>query len=215
MWVSPQGFSGAWFEDFLSLLRDGNPDWLTGVVYGPWIHMDTAAFRTIIPTRIHDQELSGITHTLSCEYPVPDWDVAYAVTEGREVVNPRPQDQATIFRHTQPSTVGFITYSEGCHDDVNKVIWSQLGWNPDVDIVTTLREYSRYFIGASYEDEFAQGILALERNWRGQLADNHSVSTTLSQFQDIEPAPILVNCRTGGSSSCCIGRTLTHMCAVD
>ena len=33
-----------------------------------------------------------------------------------------------------------------------------------------LREYSRYFIGDRYTDSFAQGLLALERNWRGPLA---------------------------------------------
>ena len=51
-----------------------------------------------------------------------------------------------------------------------------------------LREYSRYFIGDRYTDSFAQGLLALERNWRGPLAANATVYTTLEQFQAMEQA---------------------------
>ena len=69
-------------------------------------------------------------------------------------------------------TVGFLTYSEGCNDDVNKIVWSGLGWNPDANVTDILREYSRYFIGDRYADAFAQGLLALERNWRGPLTAN-------------------------------------------
>ena len=49
-----------------------------------------------------------------------------------------------------------------------------------------LREYGRYFIGERYADDFAQGLLALERNWRGPLAANEGVDTTLAQFQEME-----------------------------
>ncbi len=114
--------------------------------------------------------------------------MAYAATEGREVINPRPLDQARIFRLLQPYTIGFITYSEGCNDDVNKAVWSALGWNPEADVTDILRQYSRYFIGDRYADDFAQGLLALERNWRGPLLVNQNVETTLRQFQSMERA---------------------------
>ena len=187
-WVSPQGFTREWMDEFLAILRDESPDWLTGVVHGPWVHMTTERFRQIIPARYPIRNYPDITHTLSCQFPVPDWDVAYALTIGREPVNPRPHDQAAIFRATQPPTIGFLTYSEGCHDDVNKCIWSALGWDPQADVVEVLREYSRYFIGERYTDDFAQGLLALERNWRGPLATNALVNTTLQQFQALEAA---------------------------
>src|SRR5437588_12313404 len=51
-----------------------------------------------------------------------------------------------------------------------------------------LRQYSRYFIGDEYEDSFAQGLLALERNWRGPVAANSGIYTTLEQFQAMERA---------------------------
>ena len=58
----------------------------------------------------------------------------------------------------QPPTIGFITYSEGCNDDVNKIVWSALGWNPDQDVTEILRQYSRYFIGDAFSESFAQGL---------------------------------------------------------
>ena len=186
-WISPQGFTREWMDEFLSILRQG-PEWLTGVVHGPWVHMSPQEFRTLIPERYLIRHYPDITHTASCQYPVPDWDVAYALTLGREPINPRPCDQAAIFHYSQPPTIGFITYSEGCHDDVNKAIWSALGWDPEADVVEVLREYSRYFVGERYTEDFAQGLLALERNWRGPLATNTSVYTTLQQFQTLEAA---------------------------
>jgi hypothetical protein len=95
---------------------------------------------------------------------------------------------ASIFRLLQPQTVGFITYSEGCNDDVNKAVWSALGWDPQADVTDTLREYSRYFIGEQFADNFAQGLLALEKNWQGPLVANETVDTTLQQFQAMERA---------------------------
>jgi len=93
-----------------------------------------------------------------------------------------------IFRQTQPYTIGFLTYSEGCNDDVNKIVWSALGWDPDVKVIDILRQYSRYFIGERYAEDFAQGLLSLERNWQGPLLANANVRTTLAQFQDMEKA---------------------------
>jgi hypothetical protein len=69
---------------------------------------------------------------------------------------------------------------------VNKIVWSALGWDPQVDVVEVLREYSQYFIGDRYRDTFAEGLLALERNWKGPLAGNASVYKTLEHFQALE-----------------------------
>ena len=147
-----------------------------------------AELRAKVPARYPIRHYPDITHSLQSQYPVPDWDVAYAVTEGREVINPRPMDEAAIFRRTQPGAIGFLTYSEGCNDDVNKFIWSALGWDPEARVPDILRQYSRYFIGDKYEDSFAHALLALERNWRGPLATNLGVFTTLMQFQAMERA---------------------------
>jgi hypothetical protein len=79
-----------------------------------------------------------------------------------------------------------LSYSEGCNDDVNKIVWSALAWDPDADVVDVLRQYSRYFIGERYADPFAQALLGLERNWSGPLLTSGGVETTLRQLQEME-----------------------------
>ncbi|MCS7026541.1 MAG: glycoside hydrolase family 20 zincin-like fold domain-containing protein [Bryobacteraceae bacterium] len=185
MWVAPQGFSTEWLEEFYELVRR-EPSWLAGVVYGPQVRVSIAELRRAIPSRYPIRHYPDITHALRAQYGVPHWDLAYALTLGREPINPRPVDQAHIFRATQPFTTGFLTYSEGCNDDVNKIVWSALGWNPSADLDEVLRQYSQYFISPRLAEGFAQGLLALERNWRGPLLANSSVDVTLQQFQVME-----------------------------
>jgi hypothetical protein len=187
MWVSPQGFTQEWLDEFLALLRK-EPPWLSGVVFGPQVRISLPELRAAVPKRYPIRHYPDITHCLQCQYPVPDWDLAYALTEEREVINPRPVGQASIFRTLQKETIGFLTYSEGCNDDLNKFVWSGLGWDPDAKVVDILREYARYFIGERYTDSFAQGLLALERNWHGPLLGNRGVNVTLEQFQAMERA---------------------------
>lgn len=188
MWVSPQGFTQPWMEEFLAILHTEQPAWLNGVVFGPQVRLSLPALRAAVPQRYAIRRYPDITHSRQCQYPVPDWDVAFALTENREVINPRPTDQADIFHAFQKDAIGFISYSEGCNDDVNKFVWSGLGWDPNARVIDILRDYSRYFIGERYADPFAQGLLALERNWRGPLATNGGVETTLAQFRAMEAA---------------------------
>jgi hypothetical protein len=112
--------------------------------------------------------------------------VAFALTEGREVANPRPVQTARMFRYGRASTVGFITYSEGCHDDVNKMMWSALGWDEKADVKEVLRQYGRYFIGPKLGDRFAEGLLALEENWQGPVLKNAGIEETLKLFREME-----------------------------
>lgn len=187
MWVSLQGLTQHDFHELLIQLNADLP-WLTGVVHGPQTRVSVAELRETLPSYLAIRGYPDITHSMRCEYPVPDWDVAYAMTEGREIINPRPLDETTIFQQYRDHAVGVVTYSEGCNDDVNKMIWSQLCWDPAARPIETLRDYGRYFIGGEQGEEFSQGLLALERNWRGPLLTNSGVMTTLQQFQQLEQA---------------------------
>jgi hypothetical protein len=187
MWLSPQGFTKEWMDEFNAIL-DTEPTWLAGLVFGPQVRDSLPVLRANTPKRYRIRHYPDITHSLRSQYPVQDWDVAHALTSNREQINPRPVDQAIIFRSLLPYVTDFITYSEGANDDVNKFVWSGLGWDPKVDVSQILREYSRYFIGDRYTDSFAQGLLALEQNWRGPLATNTTVYSTLEQFQAMEKA---------------------------
>jgi hypothetical protein len=187
MWVSPQSFSREWFDEFLKLMQV-EPAWLAGVVFGPQVRVSLPELRNALPAKYPIRDYPDITHSLRCQYPVPDWDVAYSLTEGREVINPRPRDEAAIFHAFADQTIGFITYSEGCNDDVNKFIWSALGWDPNADLLEVLRDFGRSLIGLNDHeaDDFAHGLFALEQNWRGPLVANSSVETTLQQFRALE-----------------------------
>jgi len=185
MWVSPQSFDPQWTAEFLELLR-AQPRWLTGVVYGPQVRMPLSELRAAVPKRYPIRSYPDITHSKSCQYPVPEWDWSFNVTEARETINPRPLGTARIFRSEAPSMYGFLTYSEGCNDDVNKAVWSALGWNRDADVTEVLHDYSRYFIGPGYAERFAAGMLALERNWHGAVTENRGIEATLRDFQAME-----------------------------
>ena len=185
MWVSPQSFNAQWMKEFFELMR-GEPPWLAGVVYGPQVRISLPQLRAGIPARYPIRDYPDITHSRHCQYPVPDWDLAFAMTEGREPINPRPEAMASIYRLLHAHTAGFITYSEGCNDDVNKMVWSALGWNRDADVTEILRDYGRYFIGATHADRFAEGLLLLEKNWQGSLRPNEQVEQTLRHYEALE-----------------------------
>jgi len=198
VWISPQSFNREWTHEFYQILARDQPAWLSGVVYGPQNCDDLPTLRRQIPRQYPLRLYPDITHSLECQFPVPDWDTAYAYTEGREVINPRPQGSANILRRAAPHSIGFLSYSEGCNDDVNKIVWSALAWNPEANVIDVLREYSRYFLGEKYAEGFAQGLLSLERNWQGPLLTNHYVDVTLRQFQALEDSaspPDLLNWR--------------------
>jgi hypothetical protein len=185
MWMSPQSFTGPWMDEFFELVGR-EPKWLAGIVYGPQTRVPLPKLRERLPKRIPMRDYPDITHSLRCQYPVPDWDVAYAVTEGREVCNPRPVQTARMFRYGRAGTIGFITYSEGCHDDVNKMVWSALGWDDRADVKDVLRQYGRYFIGPALGERFAEGLLALEKNWQGTVLEYAGIDQTLKQFRAME-----------------------------
>jgi hypothetical protein len=185
IWVSPQGFTASWLDEFYGLLTQ-HPTWLTGVVYGPEMRDSLEEFRRKVPAGIPIRFYPDITHTLGAQYPVPLWDPAFALTEGREPVNPRPVDENILFHRFIPFTNGFVAYSEGSNDDVNKVLWSSWGWNPQTTANTGLNEYARYFISPQTAPQVATAIQALETNWRGPLLSNASVDDTLALLKSIE-----------------------------
>jgi hypothetical protein len=185
MWMSPQSFSTEWMEEFYSLMKQ-EPAWLGGIVYGPQIRVDIPDLVARIPKKYPLRHYPDITHSTQAQFAVPDWDLAYAVTEGREGINPRPVQERAIFRAYMNYGIGFLTYSEGVNDDYNKMLWSALGWDPDASLMEINRDFARYFIGWKYAEDFAQGLMALERNWTGPLLTNGGVDTTYQQFRRME-----------------------------
>ncbi len=187
IWISPQVFrpTASWFDRFFAHINS-QYDWLGGVVFGPWVKMPLEDIRKIVNSDIPIRRYPDITHSLSSQYPIPKWDIAWAITLGRECINPRPNDQKMIHNALAHLANGSLSYSEGTNDDVNKFIWSDQDWNPETPVIETLRDYARFFIDPDLTEEIAQGMMAQEQNLTGQLLTNEHVQKTLMQWRDIE-----------------------------
>jgi len=185
IWVSLQGFNKEKVDYFFDYLENNNPDWLKGLVYGPSsppIDLE----RERLPKKYLHRFYPDITHTVRCHYPVDNWDQAFALTLGREPCNPQPLRYTQLFNRDTKYTDGFITYSDGSHDDINKILWSQLGWDSGKDPKNIIYEYTQFFFGPKVAEEAAQGIFDLEKNWDGPILKNESIKKTLALWKGLE-----------------------------
>ena len=185
VWLSLQYFGEPKVQYVMDYISREQPNWFGGIV------ADTSALpigetRQRLLRRYPVRWYPDITHTVECHFPVSWWDPAFAVTLGREPTNPRPAAYTTIFRRFAPHTDGFVTYSDGINDDVNKAVWSMLGWNSRQDGRVMLVQYSRFHFGDNVAEAMADALLGLENNWRGSLADNAGVDGVLALWQRLE-----------------------------
>ena len=185
VWMSNQGFDAQKNRLFFDYLNRVHPHWLGGVVYGPWTHLSLTEERARVPSFYSLRRYPDIGHSVRCQYPVPHWDRAFAIIENREPINPRPTQMAHIFLQFQHSADGFVAYSEGINDDVNKAVWNALGWNPNASVTTILADYVRYFISPQLVKPLVQGFLGLEKNWQGPVLENVHIRRTLKLWEKI------------------------------
>lgn len=188
VYVSAQGLDAEQYENFYRLVA-AHPAWLTGVFFGPQSRDSFETQRRRIPADIPMIFYPDIAHAMHAQFPVPQWDPVFALTEGREPIDPRPIDEAAIYRHFTPLNAGFVSYSEGVNDDVNKCLWSRWGWNSSIAPQEILEDYAHFFIGPEWTRPFADAVTHLELNWRGPLLSNAHVEPTLSELQRIEQSP--------------------------
>lgn len=185
VWVSLQGFSDEQIDYFYHFLSTNNPDWLRGVVSGPSSpSLSETRFR--LPEKYKHRHYPDITHTIRCLYPTLHWDQAFALTLGREPVNPEPTYYAAIHDQFASFTDGFISYSDGAHDDLNKFIWTRKGWSKEEDPVNITAQYVRFFFGTKTEDRVTDAIFGLERNWNGPIETNGGIEMTFARWQQLE-----------------------------
>lgn len=185
IWMSLQGFNEERVDYFFDWITEHKPTWFTGAVGGP-SSPPLASMRRRLPEQYRLRDYPDITHTVRSQYPTQWIDPAFAFTSGREGSNPEPVYYSTIFRAVAADTDGFITYSDGMHDDVNKTVWSLLGWDVDYDVREGLIEYCRFHFGNDVAERAADGIYALEQNWHGPLALNGGVESTLALWQSMD-----------------------------
>jgi hypothetical protein len=134
LWICPQDYS---VEDYLTwakLAADASTaKWMSGIIYGPGMPISLDAFSNSTAPAVYPVRLyPDVTHSMSDQLPVPNWDPAFHWTQNREAVNPRPlQEGAIAASQMVYGTAGIGTYNEGHHDDVNKHVWLSVAWGCD------------------------------------------------------------------------------------
>lgn len=185
IWLSLQGFTPEACNFTYDYIRRRRPQWLAGLVTGPG-SPPMEETRAALPAPYKLRHYPDITHNVRCDFPVPWMDPVFAFTLGREAVNPRPVYHTAAFRYTAPQNDGFISYSDGAHDDVNKMVWSMLGWNAAQSPRDMLLQYTNFFFDSETAAAAADGILALEQNWVGAACENTGILKTLELWRQME-----------------------------
>ena len=169
IWIAPQSFAPepGWLETFYQEVAK-EPDWLYGICFAPWEKDTLEELREHLPPVYRDRirHYPDITHNTGCQFEVPQWDRAFALTLGREGNNTRPKAMKHIHNLHAPLTVGSLTYSEGIHDDVNKMVWGDQDFSTKTPCEETVEDYVRLFISPDLTDTLSQLILSLEDYWK-------------------------------------------------
>ena len=177
--------SDEWVNRFFFHVNN-KPNWLKGLTISPWLKIAPADFRKRIDSDLEIHHYPDITHNLNCQYPVQNWDLAFAIGLGREAINPRPKAQKRIHNLVAPYSVGTIGYSEGIHDDFNKFIWLDQDWNPEATTEETTHDYANFFLSSNLASKIAKGFFALEENWNNPVLNNQTVFNTYHLWQEIK-----------------------------
>lgn len=191
IWIAPQVFAPdeAWYPEFYRELEK-EPEWLYGVCFGPW-EMDTIEeLYEKVPEKYKKtiRHYPDISHNINSQFEIPDWDAAFASTSGRESYNARPYAMKAIHDKHNAYVIGSITYSEGIHDDFNKMHWGNMDFFHDVPVEESVRDYVRYFISPDCEEELTDIFLKLEKNWEGPAAENRHIDSLYQTMMELDAA---------------------------
>jgi hypothetical protein len=193
VWLSLQGFRPEQNQTVYRYVQEQQPAWLGGLVTGP-SSPPVEETRAALPPEYQLRYYPDLTHNVRSDFPVAWWDPFFNFTLGRESVNPRPMYYSALYHFLKPYMDGFISYSDGVHDDVNKIIWTRLAWDPAISERNALIEYANFFFGSTQKEDAADAILALESNWQGPAVTNGSIQTTWLSWKQMEKKyPLLKN----------------------
>ena len=178
-----------WGEVLIKELKT-QPDEIDGLIMGPNHAYPMHELRAKTPKKYPMRFYPDITHNVRCEYPVhflsDDWHYAFASTLSRESVNPRPVEFATLHRLFSHYTTGSVSYSEGVHDDLNKMVWSLLEFDSQYPLREAVSDYVRFFFYGSDTEKLTDAIFGLEKNWEGNPKNNPSINNTYRAFCELK-----------------------------
>jgi len=90
---------------------------------------------------------------------------SYGEGYGTNGANPAPQRFVDEARRTAENGFGTELYSEGFYDDVNKVVWASMLWNPHRTSADIVHEYSSFYFGPRAAPAAEELISGLEQTW--------------------------------------------------
>jgi len=181
-------------EYIFNFFKTNQPSWLYGMVYGPWTKRGIREIRADLPQQYKIRHYPEICHVRWCQYPVREWDRVWAqIWPRNHSIYMMPRMMAQVQRATRKDTEGHLPYNHtGSYNDLNKFVWSAVGWDTDVKVEDILYDYAKAFFaydfqknpagGSASKDAIieggaravARGLMLLDENWTGHLADNKS-----------------------------------------
>eukprot|EP00911_Craspedida_sp_UC1_P000103 UC1_evm4s83 len=217
IWLGPQEWAPDRMREWETLVAQPRAQsLLAGIVYGPHTAQNLTQFGAREPQSMKLRLYPDITHSLTTQFPVPDWDRALAITQSRESINPRPRQMAhvaALHLGAVERIVGFSSYSEGANDDINKFVWSAAAWGPDEEarnvprkntennnnknddktpqennnvVTEAMTDYARMFLSARWADALSSVIFGLEQAWEGPVVTNAHIASTMATIRAFE-----------------------------
>ncbi len=95
MWMSPQGFTTEWMEEFYDIMHS-EPAWLSGIVFGPQVRSSLPELRRRIPARYPIRHYPDITHSRQASIPCPigTWRTPSRRLARRSIRGPRKRPRS-------------------------------------------------------------------------------------------------------------------------
>jgi hypothetical protein len=90
---------------------------------------------------------------------------SYGDGYGTNGANPAPDRFIEVARRTVANGFGTELYSEGFYDDLNKVVWVSILWDPNRTATEIIGEYCNYYFGAKAAPAALELITGLEQTW--------------------------------------------------
>jgi hypothetical protein len=221
VWLSNQQLSIAENRLLLDYLRDVQPAWLQALHYGPsgdeaspylrpgevnweWqtyrgfgtVNRFLAHLRAALPAQYALVLYPDLTHYLQSQYGVETVDPAVVRLHGRDAYFVRAEGYRRVFERVGPLIAGSSAYTEGIYDDVQKALWAQWLWNPDLSTADAVDTYCRWSFGPGAAPALSQVLLALEQHWEGPLPPPPAIDAT-ADLAATAAVDVPVRLRTG------------------
>ena len=213
VWFSNYGFSPEENEWLWNLLAQERPDWLHVIQYNPAVGSFPAHNQRppseekgrehrypVISTLTHilqetirripvDYKLvinPDVTHISQPRYGLENIDPALLRLHTHDSPFARPLGYHEVFRATAGASAGANLHSEGVYDDLNKMLWAQWTWSPDLSPWEATQAYTRWWFGESAAQLVAEAILLSEVNWESPLPGNPQIEQVMLQLDQAE-----------------------------